>query len=269
MLRPATCAAPNQANPLEKLPDEILQKILNFAMLRPSPFYIDWDRDSEKTQQGTIAFSGSAACSITMTIDYPHSSTTTRLIRCLPDSQAIHCADWLRINTTSRRIRRLGKEAYFANKIVAINTRRTSSDSKFFGKEDNLLLRQRVRHVIFANLNFQSPAELMSMPRRVAVFERLQHFTLFYGFRLGDQLECLTTPMSHRVGQEGAQSGVTEVPPTLKDLLRRIGVPSELNMDIMVACGTTWEFYRSSLAQHVYPMLRFKAEVLEQTKSLS
>jgi hypothetical protein len=88
------CPPQIQASTLDRLSNDVLHLILDLAMARNSPFYVD---DPHLGQdQGT---SGS---------DRP-----PRHDRAL---QPVHRMDWIAINSTCRRIRALGKKSFFTMK---------------------------------------------------------------------------------------------------------------------------------------------------------
>ncbi|KAK8860017.1 hypothetical protein PGQ11_010751 [Apiospora arundinis] len=95
---------------LDRLPDEILQEILDFAMTRDFLLFID-----HLFPEPLIGLTSNPQTMLAAS----RSRTETR--RCSP-GRADYRRDWIAISSASRRIRRLGRESFFRVKVLALAT---------------------------------------------------------------------------------------------------------------------------------------------------
>ena len=97
---------------LNCLLDELVQKILEFAMLSKSPFYLDeFLRASKEAEHNRVGKTSHGKNGSAKSL-----SPSDNLYDCLDATQQIHLRDWRLINGTCKRFRRLGKEAFFSCK---------------------------------------------------------------------------------------------------------------------------------------------------------
>ncbi|CAM1507856.1 Fc.00g047040.m01.CDS01 [Cosmosporella sp. VM-42] len=113
-------------NILDRLPDEMLCKILHFALVEEQPFWLehctklprhrmspgadefDWLPPGYRVEPGSIV--------------YPPKTVDERLTVAVEPSQTVHQKGWRMVNSTCRRIRRLGKPAYFGAKKTVMSS---------------------------------------------------------------------------------------------------------------------------------------------------
>ncbi|RDL33302.1 uncharacterized protein BP5553_08741 [Venustampulla echinocandica] len=113
-----------QVSILDRLPDETLQRILEFSMARESPFYMDNPYPAVNISlirkrwyfPPPILESSTGAKDPLFTNTGPYGNTPSHQ----RDAQSVHQADWIAINCTNRRIRRLGKQSFFRAKAIAM-----------------------------------------------------------------------------------------------------------------------------------------------------
>lgn len=96
---------------LQALPDEILLKIIKAFAENPKS-YIFFPQ--------YCVLPGRYPCGPTMEINYPYSADTKRYCSNIPFDQKRHAFDWLVLNTTSRTIRRLGREVFYSTRSFAM-----------------------------------------------------------------------------------------------------------------------------------------------------
>jgi hypothetical protein len=118
-------SGPVLVSPLDRVPDEILQLILDFAMSRNSPLYLDTARIHVRPAPGSpyiprrygpctfTSSTGDQEINLTITVDGDKPSHQYT-------PQAVHRADWMIINHTCRRIRHLGKRCFFRSKAIVM-----------------------------------------------------------------------------------------------------------------------------------------------------
>lgn len=252
-----------QVSILDRLPDETLQYILDFAMARDSPFYIDdplsvadhrlrtrrWDPPVLESSTGAKdpLFAG-------------HNGDTPIHQRAL---QSAHWADWIAINSTSRRIRALGKVSFFRAKIIAMHAelpaclqRKDFNGIKCLWPNKQALALSCIRDIIIINSKESAPAGFLQLPRTLAAFTCLRRCTLLFGF-------------STRVGGEDDVEWITaafvlggSIPLTMQKLMAGVGMPVDFRLEEAMGPGWTWAEHRKSMEKFVYPMLKVKADLL-------
>ena len=239
---------------MDRLPDEILQQILNNVMKRNDPFCIQ---------------------------EYFHDRNggADRDLQRLHHSQRAHLLDWLLVVGTSRRLRRLGKEAFFSQKIFVMDSPYASKlrnleagflstqdqhtavgliraivliDGILFNIEDEKKFTKFYRSSGFINSVSVSPSSFLNLSSWVLSFPRLERLDHLFGYRPEEGVHLIVQAAQDR---KPAWSN-----PAWSDFERhlgKIGVPtSKLDMGVMICEGTTWDLLKRGLYWNTIPMLR-------------
>ncbi|KAI0968551.1 hypothetical protein F4678DRAFT_442110 [Xylaria arbuscula] len=255
---------------VERLPEELLSIILEFAMLRDSPFQIDWEPEelNEYNQVGgrpvhTWYRPRPILTSPTGATD-PLSVLTTPGNPCphLRSQQTDHVVDWVAISSTCRIFHRLGRPAFFTTKVIAMRTTLLPrlEDSKDGVKRGfACILREPacrklltlVRHVVLINAREQRPMWMLELPTFLTSnFPMLARCTLVFGHAETDSAEWVTAALAVSVPARK----------TLLDLLRAVGLSKHLELEETLGTGSTWDYNAILLSRYIYPILRIKAE---------
>lgn len=153
---------------LDRLADETLQHILDFAMARDSPFYID-DPFPRMTPSVHIRM-----CHRVSVLESSTGAKDPLFAGNRGDkpvhqhaSQSVHWTDWIAINSASRRIRALGKLSFFRAKTIAMHAelpaRLQRNDTKGIKRmlpNDQALALSYIRDIVIVTPN--------SLPRQVS-----------------------------------------------------------------------------------------------------
>lgn len=244
---------PVQKKPiLDKLPDGLLLKILGYAMLSDEPFFMErflncvndyHERTKSKDREIWITFPWDTKM--------PFSE---RLYQRLGSSLGFHILDWWGVTNTSKRIRRVGKEAFFANKVFMMEPRLAEKLGKGqltrFSAQDQEIAAKSIRSFIFPE-DVTSPSDLLTVPRCLPAFPKLEFLGhLFYSGKdeKGHVLSRVSEVDTYKRGQ---------VPSEFVDALASIGVPThKLDMKMMVE----GEMHRADcvkkLTESVSPLLK-------------
>jgi hypothetical protein len=260
------------------LPDEVLMDILfQFAQRSQSEIFFfehcvnSLLRNSEENE--IISKEAKSYCQ-DMSIQYQHESATRWRRRGLPTCQSVHCEDWLVLNTTCRRMRRLGKEIFFQTRCFAMTAalpgKLQQRGFSALSEADQELALTRIGDIVFVEENHNSPSGLLSLPRRLAVFSNLRSCKLLYGYRRGEGYNPVREAMAAAVdrsrrgtglkeGQQGSKDKISE----LRHLLYDIGVSKDVYIDVVYHARADREWYESQVIQTAFPMLRVKAQILQ------
>ncbi|KAI1366808.1 hypothetical protein F5Y08DRAFT_300156 [Xylaria arbuscula] len=260
---------PQPLSPLEAIPEELLLLILGYAMTRNSPFQIDYiplegDPDPNNTsihdkipvhkwfypaiqltsssgRKDPLSFRVSAGC--------PHRR----------DKQETHIADWIIANSVSRRMRRLGRRAFFESKSIAIRStvlRRTFNSltsgtgfARIVAATPEPLL-SYTRHLILADASEQRPTWMLSLVHLLSedVFPALREVTLVFGHGKSDGPEWMTA----------AVAVAEPLWEELRRLLGAIGVPPRIRVTETLGTLGNWPEHRSLLQKFIVPILELK-----------
>ncbi|KAK8029566.1 hypothetical protein PG993_010857 [Apiospora rasikravindrae] len=258
--------------PIDRLPDEILQHILDLSMLRDSPFYLDNKYPKKRYP-------------VSPDHQYPvlESADGARDARCTPQHpfsrRADHQRDWLAANATCRRFRRLGRAVFFRAKLVAMTT--AFPDAAGLAQSRTALAGARmpiqnpadraaalacIRHVVLVDARRMSPAWYLKLRRLLGrdpdpdvdrPFPQLRRCTLLFGFdyiwrgSAGHDPEWITA----------ACALARPVPAEMRELLVGVGIPPRVEFEEALGPGkVTWRDIRADLEKYIYPTLRIKAK---------
>ena len=234
---------------MDSIPDEVLQRILNFAMIRRAPFCAeicfraaellerqnktDQHDDAEKPERQSRSLE-------------PKMST----------NQRSHLLDWCAVVGTSRRFRRMGKFSFFSQKVFAMGPRLASKLQNLqvtcLSVEDQQLAVNYMSSIIWTENSITSPSSFLTLSRRISAFPRLKRLDHVFGYRDGDPDHFILCAAKDR----------RQAWSHLIDILALIGMSVErLDVGIMSTSDTTWSYIESGLKCNIYPTLRTAASM--------
>lgn len=284
------------------LPEEVLLHILE-DVAEASSYCDVFFPECREVESPRNCYALRAHDNFPMQIYYPHSNTTRRYgLHIAPDAQWEHICDWLALNTTCSRMRRLGREAWYRGRRFAmssslpvrINGLGVDREWHAAYRPQSELLKishtmelSRIKRVIFFDNYTYLASGLLSHPQRLNLFPELRHCTLLYGYskvRLnkpelyyylpGNRAyaslqDAVTGDVTKGEGEEDRErlAMVSE----LQGLLHRIGVSTKVHVDINFpresdrkAQGTrSPHVLMERLRQQVWPLLRFRIQGIE------
>ncbi|KAI0405237.1 hypothetical protein F4802DRAFT_597366 [Xylaria palmicola] len=221
----------------DRLPDELLLLILNHAMeQRTPPFFPEYCVQTVRE-----------SCTGQKSTDAPLSS------------QSAHLKDWRGISMTSRRIRGLGREAFFGAKTIAMTSSfperlRKGTFAAFGGPSDQELALRSIRSIILVDVVAYSPSVFILLPKILRLFPKLGETVILFGYRRHEPVQLIS------------EAGRVDTPIELQHLLGGIGLTSELMPEIAVCKELRWSEIRGALTRTVYPMLKAKADMMAKIK---
>jgi hypothetical protein len=256
---------------LDQLSDDILQRILDLAMARDSPFYIDDPRPG-LDRSTYIKWSHPALESSTGAKDPNYTGCKGGSPQHHRTLQPVHRMDWIAINSTSRRIRTLGKVSFFRVKTFAMHQdlparlqRNDPNGIKGMMPHDQALALSCIRDIVILNPRQSSPTTFLALPRMLAVFPCLYRCTLLFGFTIhtgykydgdykgeADDVEWITAAF--------ALGG--PVPLKMQEHMAGIGMPRDFRLEEAMGPGSNWRDHRNLMETNIYPTLRVKSELL-------
>ena len=253
-----------QVSILDRLADEILQHILDFAMARDSPFYIDdpFRGNNRKLRRKKvlprIVFESSTGAKDPL---YTGLKGDSPVHQHAP--QSVHQTDWITINSTNRRIRTLGKLSFFRAKTIAMQAelparlqRNDFKGIKRMWPNDQALALSYIRDLVIVNAKESSPTGFLQLPRTLAAFPCLRRCTLLFGFGTHkgneDDVEWITVAF--------ALGG--PVPLKMQELMTGVRMPRYFRLEEALGPGWTWAEHQSTITKYVYPMLGITADLL-------
>ncbi|KAK7954738.1 hypothetical protein PG996_015548 [Apiospora saccharicola] len=183
---------------LVTLPEEVLLQILkDVAQASRSDIFFPECREVKGPSKG-YDYAVRTCDNFPMDIHYPHSNTTVRYGRYVtPDAQWEHISDWLVLNSTCTRIRRLGREAWYCSRTFAMYSNLPTL-IKGLGLDRGLpapyepqsqVLKlahtmdlSRIERVVFVDNYENTSAGLLALPKSLSLFPELRHCVLVYGY---------------------------------------------------------------------------------------
>jgi hypothetical protein len=252
-----------QASILNRLADETLQHILDFAMARDSPFYIDdpfrgMTRECIKHHNPFLVLESSTGAKDPLFTGHKDRAPIHQHA-----PQSVHRTDWIVINSANRRIRALGKLSFFRAKTITMHAelpahvqRDNFKSIKRMLTNDLALALFYVRDIVIINAKETSPVGFLQLPGRLASFPCLRRCTLLFGFSTREGAEDDIEWLSVAFALGGP------VPLQLQELMTGVGMPRYFRVEEALGPGWTWEVHRDNIARYVYPMLGIKAELL-------
>ncbi|KAI1381295.1 hypothetical protein F4677DRAFT_402620 [Hypoxylon crocopeplum] len=253
---------------LDSLPDEVVKNILLHTM--ENDYLCHLEQHVQRSLRAALHTRRR------IRIDYRHNGTSRRLLQRASEKQVGHLIDWLVLNTTSRRIRDIGKPLFFAAKTFGMSggfaeRLRAGRVSDWISPAQQARALTYMRDVAFLDFSYDTPNGLVAFPRRVNMFPNLTRCTLVFGAwsrcrSYQDQPLC--AELSLLAG--GDIGGASEMPHQLRQLLLATGVPENLDLP-MVLTTFHQELYLAYdygdwLGDSVYPVLAFRAKCLKLLK---
>lgn len=219
---------------LDRIPDEVLEPILNDTLHCDVPFLLG---------DCAAAFDRDAA-------------------------QKGHLSDWRLVTGTCRRIRRVGKKCFFSAKPIAWTfsalDRLMQGSFSPLSAADQATMLDNTREIAILDVWATSASRLLRLPNYLKAFPRLRRCTLLFGYaRDTDPAFAFESLARHDRAGEGER---VKVPVTFRELLLGIGVPSEVKLEVATTGFSRWDQHVSMLEKNVYPLLRFKAGALARKK---
>ncbi|KAI1352781.1 hypothetical protein F5Y01DRAFT_313445 [Xylaria sp. FL0043] len=228
----------------DRLPDEILLQILNDAMEPATPFFPEYCVRTRKERPKSQ-----------VTCYLPNLEANANQFL---SSQDVHLDTWLVVNLTSRRIRRLGREAFFRSTTIAMNSslpERLSNGafSAFGSAVDQEIALRNIRSIILVDLTMYTASVFLQLPKTLRAFPNLEKSMILVGFRRQEPVLLIS------------EVEAVQVPAELKQLLGRIGVASGAVPAIALCKGMYWAELREMLTRDIYPALRVKADIMARS----
>ena len=176
-------------------------------------------------------------------------------IQLSPD-QKPHLSDWRAVTGTCRRFRRIGKMAFFSQKVFVMRPRLASQLQKqqvaCLSVEDQQIAVRCIRSIVWIVDSTTSPSSFLTLSRQMAAFTRLRRLDFLFGFLHGDPESVIGCAAQDR---RKAWSHFI-------DCLGLAGVSVEtLSVGVTRASVGTWSAHESGLKYHVYPALRTVASM--------
>jgi hypothetical protein len=266
-----------QASTLDQLPADILVHILDLAMLRDSPCYIDDPRlgpDRCRTVLQMPAQSGCLESSTGAKDPYfaGYKGTTPLHHRAL---QSFHKMDWIAINSTCRQIRLFGKISFFKVKTFAMHQqlparlkRNDPTSIKGMTPDDQALALSYIHDIVIVNTNNSNATSFLMLPRILAAFPCLRRCTLLFGFATPDRGPLVYQRNEGRIEVDDVEWITTAfalggpVPLKMQEHMAAIGVPINFKLEEAMGPRSTWEIHRNALEKYFYEALQVKARLL-------
>ncbi|KAI5926225.1 hypothetical protein F4810DRAFT_586182 [Camillea tinctor] len=262
-------SATGVGSPLDRLPDEVLRRILYFAMESRDPFFLEYEAQASKylERENYNVVEPLPPVYESWSVYYKHRDTTALLKRRQDPTQVEHMADWIIVNSTNRRIRRLGKEEFFKAKILAMTHAlpgrlQTGAVRDLVSPEDRALALEYARDVVILDNNPYAPSEFVGLAKSLQPLSRLRACTLLFGYYLSEPPKRIARAVAGTPEAEGR----FKMPNDLRQLFVDTGVPENINLQVAVCGRIPWHLHLDTLVQHVYPMLRFRAQALTRKR---
>ena len=247
-----------QSPGMDKLPDELLQRILDCAMSCKTPFLLPctqkkcWTPNTRseyrKRKRALIEKFGQQYYSSYLC----HHQSNAKF----EPTQGAHLRDWRLIVGTCSRFRRLGKASFFSQQSFAMEpcqaTSMQHSQFTFLSVENQQIAVNYISSIIFIISDLSSPSSFFTLSNRVPRFPRLVRLDHIFGFRHGEDVDLIV----------GGARDRRPVWSHFVEILALCGVPAErLDIGIMIRPETTWDHPEGWLKQDTYPVLRSTAKI--------
>ncbi|KAI1195515.1 hypothetical protein F5X97DRAFT_326424 [Nemania serpens] len=224
------------SNYIDRLPDELLLEILKISMHHEGQFYPEFcvhnSKESRRAQ---------------------HPSRPGH-------QQRPHLNDWCIVSATSRNIRRVGREAFFSSKTIAMSFSlpqqlREGTFSAFGTPADQTLALRYIRAVNFVDMMTACPSTLIELPEILQGFPKLKNVLLSFGYSVYDQdlsvLRCVRE---------------LDDPWLILLLLYEIGVPRRVTLYMGIHKQVWAEDFFEIIELQVRPRLRDEADRIQESR---
>jgi hypothetical protein len=265
------------ASTLDQLPADILVRILDLAMVRDSPCYIDDPRPGPDRCRTVLRIPAHSGCLESSTgAKDPHftgyQGTSPLHHRAL---QSFHKMDWIAINSTSRIIRLLGKVSFFKVKTFAMHEqlparlKRNDPDGiKGMTPDDQALALSYIHEIVIVNTKDSNAISFLLLPRTLAAFPCLRRCTLLFGFATPDRGPLIYEGNEGRIEVDDVEWITTAfalgepVPLKMQEHMAAMGMPINFRLEEAMGPRSTWEVHRNALEKYVYAALQVRAKLL-------
>lgn len=239
-------------------------------------------------------------------VRYSRADVQEKLTAAVHPTQADHLRDWRIVNSTCRRIRSLGKESFFSSKRIVLSfelakrlqagrswleltpagkteawTRHrnrtfelltdytyktpasvTGSIWLALSGEDQRLALSRIRDAVIIEVPHSSASHYLKLPSSLGVFPQLARCIVVMYYRRDDGV----VPIKIHMGGRDADDAIGLSVGTLARLLHNVGMDAKIELGIGLCRGDTWEHHQQKLERNIYPLLRYRAKLLEDGK---
>ena len=266
----------------DKLPNEIVSKILSSAMVRDTPFdigdcihtatavetsvksehkfgsqkaeidrYLETSAEAFRSEELTTPLIAEGDEGRRNKTDGEKSGSQWQLYDASIETQQQHLQDWRLAGSVCSRIRKLGKEAFFSSKVFAMDlTLAKGLHARSLSRlstEDQQTASEHIISIILKVDNLQTPSTFINLPSCTAGFPNLEHLDFFFGGRKGEPLAWMITATKNRM----------QPPSHFHGSLTAIGMPTDkIAMGILISPDSKWSVHERLLKSNVYPMLR-------------
>ena len=180
---------------MDRLPEEVLQMILNYAMIRDEPFCAETclsaveflEREHGKNQRDTDT-------------EWVRLSRRPRYE--LPNHQRPHLSDWRAVVGTCRRFRTTGKMAFFSQKVFVMGPllalQLQDLRLPYLSVEDQQMAVKYISSIIWTVDDMSSPFSFLALSRHIPAFSHLKRLDHLFGYRPGDPENSLVGAVQGR-----------------------------------------------------------------------
>ncbi|KAI5464946.1 hypothetical protein BGZ63DRAFT_379057 [Mariannaea sp. PMI_226] len=257
-------------SPLSTLPDEILMKILDFALMTDEPLDLEATIDLSRKdplvkdyKQHMIEPISSEEFLESFPSSFGPEPGMSLEIHLLPSWHRVHFKDWLIVNGTCSRFRRLGREYYWKNRQCIVTPgvlkkldKADASSSPLAKPFAHPLLLDHVQDIVIINLNVQSASKFILLPRLLASFPNLKACTLVIDYKADQKLDHIKNRKLLPPGEVG-DKGPTSL---MKSLMLGLGMNEKINLMIGISQPDERpkHWAEESLKSNVFPMLELR-----------
>jgi len=252
---------------LDSLPDELLSHILFLTLGHPTPYcleYCTW-------LHGRPNFEDSPLADV-FNIEDPSTAPGRRPGAPLHPSQLPHVLDWIAVTHTNRRFQRLGIPLFWATRTVAMSDGlplllARGELASLMSRGDQALALRCMREVLVFGVSLTSPAPYVGLARVLRELPGLRRFVVCFGVQVGQGARPVVESVERTLEDVDDRRGGTMVMPAgLRELLVDTGVNAGLEFGVALCRIWSWKYAESMLAENVYPLLRFRARLLEKER---
>ena len=247
---------------ISELPDEVLSKILKYALTSDTPMDLECFVGSGKRDhnfQLTSISPDGAFCHLPIChyLNKVAGFSQIHLLDCnyFPSSQAAHAQDWIIANSVSHRFRSWAKEAFFSERVFLLELdllrRLQNGKIRSLSVENANLMIKHAKQIIAPVPGCSSASAFVSLPR-YQLFEHLRVLTIWPGTgNIQTTPDFTSSDLKEEVHLE-----------VFKELLGNIGLDVDLIQlkVIRPAQEDAWQWRMRLLEADCFPYLRWLGE---------
>ena len=233
---------------MDRLPTELLQRILDFVMLCDSPFCLDdFSNAAKKRGNRSVKF--------------------WMLDAHLDGAQRSHLKDWRFVLGTCKRMRQLGLKVFFSRKTFAMTTATVEELQKrqvvglsVIHQEEAI---SHIHSVVLALSSVGLASSFLKLPRLIPTFPNIARLNILLGMHHGKPFEKVV-----QTSQDffKAQSSLTDALASIGTPLHSVDVAVSVSLDPKLNYDDVdWSYHETSLRDNVYPFLEAKARALARS----